>query len=80
MDYGGNMLPAYLCGPGCNGSTKALPPTVSDHNLFYGLRFAYRPEDMPGWLDPLFPASMGAAALGLLLLVAGLIVRFGRGG
>jgi hypothetical protein len=43
--------------------------------FLYGLRFAYRPEDEPPWLGPLFPASIGVAVLGLLLLAVGL---FGR--
>jgi hypothetical protein len=44
--------------------------------FFYGLRFAYRPEDNPEWLGPLFPVCLVAGALGLLLLVSGLIVSF----
>ena len=46
--------------------------------FLYGLHFAYRPEDMPAWLDPLFPVSMGTAALGLLHVAIGLIGRRGR--
>jgi hypothetical protein len=44
--------------------------------FFSGLRFAYRPEDSPEWLGPLFPVCLVAGALGLLLLVSGLIVKF----
>jgi hypothetical protein len=43
--------------------------------FFYGLRFAFRPEDAPDWLGRVFPASMAAGALGLLLLAAAVITR-----
>jgi len=44
--------------------------------FLYAMRLAYRPEDEPRWLDPLFTLSLAAGGIGLLLLAAGLIVRF----
>jgi hypothetical protein len=46
--------------------------------FLYGITFASRPEDMPAWLDRLFPVSMGLGALGLFLIMAGLLRKRSR--
>jgi hypothetical protein len=45
----------------------------------YGLRFAYRPEEMRGWLDLVFPAALVVGGLGLLLLAASFVQWLRRG-
>jgi uncharacterized membrane protein len=41
--------------------------------VFYGLHFAYRPENEPVWMEGLFTTSLVAGVLGWALLVAGLL-------